>query len=176
MRKALINADWRITAWVQGWPSWLYPLMWCMTLLASPVVIVGLALVVAAVYAYQNEPSVAWALLASVAAIGANAALKLVIKRARPATEYAQSMLIHTYSFPSGHTFAAVVVYGLFANLAYTGLQDPWAIFAAVGLSLLIPLVGLSRIYLGAHYALDVLGGWMFGAVALVCIIKVFGV
>ena len=41
-----------------------------------------------------------------------------------------------------------------------------------VFLSILILLIGISRIYLGAHYATDVIGGWIIGAVYLAFFIK----
>ncbi len=70
-----------------------------------------------------------------------------------------------TPSFPSGHSAGAMVGYGLLAYLLLRALKRPWARAAAVaGLALLILAVGFSRIFLGAHWLSDVLGGLTIGA------------
>ncbi len=82
--------------------------------------------------------------------------LKIVFHRARPSPVFAHL----GYSFPSGHAFFAVTVYGLLAYwLTRTGRGCVCWLFAVA----LIALVGFSRIYLGVHYASDVLAGFAVG-------------
>jgi membrane-associated phospholipid phosphatase len=73
--------------------------------------------------------------------------------------------------FPAGHALRATVLYGLaafcVARLAHDRRQGLIAYAVALGLILAI---SATRIYLGAHYPMDVLGGWMAGA-ALVSIL-----
>jgi len=95
-------------------------------------------------------------------------ALKLAIRRPRP--ELAVNFLTHlSWSFPSGHSLASMVTYGMLAYflvLAVKGrkrLQIVASLFAV----LLILAIGFSRLYLGVHYFSDVLGGFTAGALWL---------
>jgi undecaprenyl-diphosphatase len=89
--------------------------------------------------------------------------LKISFRRARPelwpalATE-------ETYSFPSGHATLATVFYGGLAAVAFHLSPNPFvragALTAATGL---VTTISFSRVYLGAHWTTDVLGGTLLG-------------
>jgi len=90
-----------------------------------------------------------------------NQALKFIIQRPRP-TEY---RLINQggYSFPSGHSMVSMAFYGFFIYLIYNKVQNKYLkSILCIALSILILLIGISRIYLGVHYASDVIGGFIF--------------
>ncbi len=101
-----------------------------------------------------------------------SAALKELTKRIRPDTPYVQHMLLKSYSFPSGHAYSSFLVGGLLAYLAWKHIRSAWKWLLITGLILTVFLVGLSRIYLGAHFPSDVLGGWILGSIVLFLIIK----
>lgn len=87
--------------------------------------------------------------------------LKIAVGRPRPDAATLLGSPAADYSFPSGHTTDGTLLYVLAALLLTAGLRPVWrrlAIGAAVALALLI---GLSRIYLGYHWATDVLAGWL---------------
>ena len=129
-----------------------------------------------AVYAYsKHRMRIAYAFAAIIPAEFFNAGLKLLFDRARPKTQFARDIILDTKSFPSGHAFGSLVFYGLLAYLAYTYLPPGWNRAVPLGLGVLILLIGVSRVYLGAHYALDVLAGWVFAAVVLFLIILLLG-
>jgi len=78
------------------------------------------------------------------------------------------------YSFPSGHSSAAIAFYGLLIYFIYKNVKSgklKW--FMMVALCLLVLSIGVSRIYLGVHYASDVLGGLIFGLIHLIIFIKI---
>ncbi len=81
--------------------------------------------------------------------------------------------------FPAGHALRATVLYGLaafcVARLAHDHRQGQRAYLVAV---VLIGAISATRIYLGAHFPMDVLGGWMAGGalVAILVAVHVLGV
>ena len=86
-----------------------------------------------------------------------NRSLKLAFQRARPQLDD-PTQAFAGYSFPSGHTLTATVVYGAVALLLFTRVKSLRArTLVIVSASLIILLVAFSRMYLGAHYLTDVL-------------------
>lgn len=86
-----------------------------------------------------------------------NVLLKQVYQRSRPWFEE-PLVTLSTYSFPSGHTAAATLFYGLLASYLMIACKG-WSVrlATAAGCLLMIFLVAFSRVYLGAHYLSDVL-------------------
>ena len=73
----------------------------------------------------------------------------------------------HTYSFPSGHALQGTVLYGAISYLL--AIRFPrFANWLYGGAMLLVGAIGLSRLYLGVHWPLDVVAGWIIGFLWLV--------
>lgn len=69
------------------------------------------------------------------------------------------------YSFPSDHAAMAVVVFGIVLVVLGKRVQSPALVFVVVFLSIIaVLLISFSRLYLEAHWASDILGGWLLGA------------
>jgi undecaprenyl-diphosphatase len=106
-----------------------------------------------------------WAMLGfmTVVAIPVGSILKFTIRRQRPKTIYAQNMKIKSYSFPSSHTYSATVAGGYFALFFLHTLTSPLSLIAATFCVAFVGAIGISRIYVGAHYPTDVTAGWLLG-------------
>lgn len=100
-----------------------------------------------------------------------NFMLKHVFVRARPGFE-APILELASYSFPSGHTMAATMLYGVLACYLARHVRTQGARVAAFVLAALcIGTVAFSRMYLGAHYLTDVLAAFAEGCAWLtVCL------
>lgn len=96
---------------------------------------------------------------------------KLITRRKRPETLYVENMRFKTYSFPSGHSYISALIFGYLAVSAIQMLTYGWLI--AIPLIILIGLVGISRIYLGAHFPSDVIAGWILGGIITYAIFKI---
>ena len=96
---------------------------------------------------------------------GLNVLLKEIILRPRPDFRlFDQS----GFSFPSGHAMVSFAVYGLFIYFIYKSKMDDVYKKISIGLiSLLIFLIGFSRILFGVHYMSDVIAGFLIGFVYL---------
>jgi undecaprenyl-diphosphatase len=123
----------------------------------------------------RNERKRAAALIAIATAGGAlfETALKLIFHRHRPAPFF-DTPLPTTYSFPSGHATLACCFFGSMAALLT--VREPnrgkrIALWSAA--ATLATLIGFSRIYLGVHYASDVIAGY---ATAVVWVFTIAGI
>jgi membrane-associated phospholipid phosphatase len=128
----------------------------------------GYIFVVAAIYAaFDKRLAFRLAMLALVA-MSLNHFLKTIIANPRPfvaegsfskhwaVTEEKAVELAAEYSTPSGHAMAG----GSFYTFLYASARHRWVKFLAVATLL---LTGISRPYLGVHYAEDILLGWPLG-------------
>src|SRR5438046_10282366 len=72
------------------------------------------------------------------------------------------------YSFASGHTIGATLLYGQLLLFVLPALKArQWRVLTVCSAALLIALVGFSRIALGAHFLTDVLAAIIFGVLWL---------
>lgn len=91
--------------------------------------------------------------------------LKPIFGRARPLDI---NLIEETnYSFPSGHSLTAMAFYGFIIYLIYKSNLKYKKVYIIL-LSILILLIGLSRVYLGVHFITDVLGGFTFSLFYLI--------
>jgi membrane protein DedA with SNARE-associated domain/membrane-associated phospholipid phosphatase len=162
---ALADPHW--TAWVLAHRTgWLTDFMKVATWLGSTAVIVPAALIVGGFFVLRHrrwQPSAL--LVAGVAgAVGLYDIVKPLIGRPRPPS----AIWIGHYSgaaFPSGHATQSIAFYAILCVVLGAGrsLRVKTALWSAAAVIVLV--VGASRLYLGAHWLTDVLGGYALGAV-----------
>ena len=102
------------------------------------------------------------------------------VARLRPSPDLVRVDIMLKYnSFPSGHVNHEVLFYGFLLYLSFTRPVRTWRyrwvliplqVFAALN----ILLIGISRVYEGEHWAFDVLGGYLCGALWLALFIFLY--
>lgn len=125
----------------------------------ATAVLIGAGLCVAA-----GKPLAASLAVATLSAYPLNHLLKTLVGRPRPGEGVEVLQKVSGLSFPSGHSMTSAAVLGFLAFLSWTYIPHPRLrrcltfLLALSGL-----LIGVSRIYLGAHWLSDVVAGWTVG-------------
>ncbi len=154
--------DWGvgILLWLQGLGAWLTPPMTFFTFLGQ-----------AEFYLFVM-PALLWCFDAGLgltigvllmSSVGVNSILKLTFGLPRPIWVRRDVLALgseSTFGLPSGHAQNGVVVWGRLGAASQRRA-------AALGCGVLILLISVSRIYLGVHFPMDVLAGWVFGGIIL---------
>lgn len=103
--------------------------------------------------------------------------IKMLVNRPRPTPNLIRVLSTLTdKSYPSGHTLVFTTFFGFLLYLLFKKVKKYKVrlIIPAIVLMFLIATIGISRIYLGAHWASDVLGGYTLGVLWLVCTIRIY--
>ena len=142
----------------------------------SPQSFLLCALIVVIIYAIGLHWEAVTALVAACLPPIVNVLVKDYIQRPRPTVDLVHVFrILDSYSFPSGHVMFYIGFLGFLWFLAFTLLKRSWrrtALLTIYGIFIL--LVGVSRIYLGQHWASDVLGAYLLGSLILVGIIQFY--
>jgi undecaprenyl-diphosphatase len=133
-----------------------------LTTLGSVTVLLPLAGVAVAGLWSVGRRRAAW--LLAITMIGAtllDQVLKFAFQRPRP-EPFFNTPLPKSYSFPSGHALINCCFFGVMAAILTVRERRRWVRIAIWTVAaVLVPLIGFSRIYLGVHYASDVVAGYL---------------
>lgn len=170
MHAWLHSFDKRYTKRIQSWPEGVRGIMLLATLVGQPIFTLGTAILIAGIGYGKGSGSLFYAGLLAAGTLGVGTILKLTLRRKRPITEYVLTMRFDTFSLPSGHAVGAVASYGLLMLLSWSAFSFLAAFFVSILSIGVMLLIGLSRVYLGAHYPSDVIVGWLVGSAGLIVI------
>jgi undecaprenyl-diphosphatase len=172
-----VSGDVLVSSWVQraSVPGIEY-LVEFLNWIGRPIPLAMLTGIVAVGLMSRRRYAEAILILPATGTHAVNAILKNVIQSPRPTNEY---VTVHDHAagfgFPSGHTMAVVVFCGVVAYLAWRLIERrryQYAVHAIVALA--VVGIGFSRIYSGAHWPSDVLGGYLWGAFYTGAIVLLF--
>jgi undecaprenyl-diphosphatase len=155
--------------------SWLVAVMRLVTYLGDFSILMRLVLLMGLLWWWRIRNPGPLVLLTG-AFIGAwiiETTVKVLTHRPRPPAEQAVDTFVR-FAFPSGHVMYATVICGAVALLLVaSSSRHGWRTLILATAMLIVALVGLSRMYLGAHWLTDVLGGMILGTAWLWCLVAV---
>ena len=128
------------------------------TFLGSTPFMVALAIFLFVIFLWKRKKIYAYSTVGIlIVSTILNNIIKIIIRRNRPSY---MTVIENSFSYPSGHMMASTTLYGFLVYLIISSHipKKYKAIYSGV-LILLILLIGISRIYLGAHFFSDILGG-----------------
>jgi len=135
------------------------------------------ALIVVVLYAVGLRWESAASLIAGAGGSTADTVAKAIVHRARPSADIVHVVqMVSGYSFPSGHVVFYTAFFGFLMFLAYTLLKErvAWRSTAIFVFGFLVATIGISRIYLGAHWFSDVLGAYLLGSLWLALSVYIY--
>lgn len=171
MRERLHQFDSYFIKRIVAWPKGLMVFMKFVSMTGFPFVTLGIGVVLVMSGISQSNADYLFAGMVVFATVSISSLLKLGLRRARPLTYIPKRWFIATSSFPSGHSTGAAVAYGTLALLIVERLGSPVDAIICALLTAWVILVGLSRVYLGAHYPSDVIAGWLLGILGVVVVV-----
>ena len=142
----------------------------------APQVTVITAIIILLIYGLGLHWEAVMALIAALFSTAINLLVKELVQRPRPtAASVSVIEVLKSYSFPSGHVMYYLGFLGFIGFLVFSLLKPSLKrtlLLVLIGIP--VVLIGVSRIYLGQHWASDVLGSYLLGTLTLVATIQFY--
>ncbi len=150
--------------------DFLTPIMKFFTFLGSSYMIITVTILT--IFLFKNKRKGIFVSINLILVVLINQLLKFAIQRDRP---FGVAIMIEKgFSFPSGHSMVSTAFYGFLIYLVYRYCQNNKLKYSFIfGLSCLIFLIGISRVYLGVHYMSDVVAGFFLSIAYLILYIRI---
>lgn len=169
--------------YLYGFESWIYSeatehmsdflttILIIITNIGGPIGIMCVCAIIFAIPKLRNRVAIP-VTLAVTSSFFLNIILKQLFARERP--NILRLVSESFYSFPSGHAMVNMALYSILIIYAYKLIKNKklkYSIYAI--LTSLILAIGFTRIYLGVHYAGDIIGGWLIGFVVSIIVYSI---
>ncbi|MGN1012817.1 MAG: phosphatase PAP2 family protein [Clostridia bacterium] len=169
--------------YLYGFESWIYSeatehmsdflttILIIITNIGGPIGIMCVCAIIFAIPKLRNRVAIP-VTLAVTSSFFLNIILKQLFARERP--NILRLVSESFYSFPSGHAMVNMALYSILIIYAYKLINNTklkYSIYAI--LTSLILAIGFTRIYLGVHYAGDIIGGWLIGFVVSIIVYSI---
>jgi undecaprenyl-diphosphatase len=155
---------------VPGLPAVVQAVNW----LGSTPVVIATAAALALLLTCRGHHAEALLIAVSLLARIANPLLKALAASPRPSADLVHVTAASGPGFPSGHVMGTVLFFGCLIYLARRRGSFPGSRLVQVGAAIVIVAMGFSRVYVGAHWPSDVLGGYLWGAFFLLVLVSLF--
>lgn len=152
-------------------------LMWFISTVGNqPMMVVIVAVTGLLLYLFKLRIEAVVCTLSTAGSALVGAIVKILVNRPRPSASLVHvSLHLSDKSFPSGHVLVFTVFFGYLFYLLFNKPKRQTKInLLLILFSFLIAAIGISRIYLGAHWASDVLGGYLLGILWLMFTIRLY--
>ena len=176
--RSSFTLDLQITKVIQSLDAPLFA--WLMNLVSwpgfSPQAMIVTGLIVLLLYSFGLRWEALTALTTALSSTALNVLVKSLVQRPRPLPDMVTVLAtLNSYSFPSGHVMFYVSFFGFIGLLAYSLLKPSFQrSLLLIFFGALVVLIGISRVYLGQHWASDVLGAYLLGCLTLVANIQLY--
>lgn len=170
LKNNLYNFDEAVYSFIISFKSeWLTVFFGTITFLASPAFLIVFSILV--FFVFKNKKYGVFSLLNLIFIVIFNQILKHIFERSRP---FDWMIIKETgYSFPSGHAMVSMGFYGMFIYLVWRcDIKKTYKIIFTIIFGILAILICISRIYLGVHYASDIIAGFVISVSYLIIAIS----
>ena len=176
--RSSFTLDIQITKIIQSLDAPLFA--WLMNLVSwpgfSPQAMIVTGLIVLLLYSFGLRWEALTALTTALSSTALNVLVKSLVQRPRPLPDMVTVLAtLNSYSFPSGHVMFYVSFFGFIGLLVYSLLKPSFQrSLLLIFFGALVVLIGISRVYLGQHWASDVLGAYLLGCLTLVANVQLY--
>jgi undecaprenyl-diphosphatase len=166
----LLILDRRVTGAIQSLRTpWLDQLAVGFTFLGNTWTLIAVGIVSLGVFTAFSKRRTGLFCAGMLLALPLNVLIKEMVERPRPTADWADIIIPAIgLSYPSGHAMSAVAFYGFLALMSWIHIQRRSVrTWFSITFGVVAALIGLSRVYLGAHWLSDILGGSTAGLILL---------
>ena len=175
----LTENDENIANWMNGWvhgSPWLVRSLEVVSWFGLPLWL-GVMVTAGAIFVFWRgrRRLAAYLVVTVVGGSLVDTAVKLAVNRPRPQVDHPLDTAFGT-SFPSGHAMASTITYGALVLVFLPVLGRRGRLVAIAASTVVVLLIGSSRLLLGVHFISDVIGGYVLGIAWLLAATAVFGI